>query len=244
MLNLALNARDAMPAGGILTIETEHVTIGPDRPAGPVELEPGSYVALTVGDTGEGMSPELKERIFEPFFTTKNVGEGTGLGLPSVYGIVKQSRGDIEVTSELGKGSAFRIYLPASEAASTADSTHGRPRILVVEDSEIVRGLLLAVIGGGGYEVVAVGDPEAALELFEREPPFDLLLSDIVLPRMSGVDLAARIRELQPSIRVLFMSGYQRDEHVDPAQLIAKPFSNDELLAKLDSTLASIATSS
>jgi two-component system, cell cycle sensor histidine kinase and response regulator CckA len=241
LINLALNARDAMPQGGVLTIATEQVTLGPHRLASAVDLDPGHYVSLTVSDTGEGMSAEVKERIFEPFFTTKDVGDGTGLGLPSVYGIVKQSHGDIEVTTEVGKGSTFRIYLPATEAASTP---RRRTRILMVEDSEIVRGVLTRVIGDGGYEVVAAEDPEAALELLAREAPFDLLLSDIVLPRMNGVELAARIQELQPSIRVLFMSGYQREHRVDPAQLIAKPFSNDELLAKLEVMLADLATAS
>jgi PAS domain S-box-containing protein len=242
LLNLALNARDAMPDGGVLTIDTAQVTVSPDRLGFTLDLEPGNYLALTVSDTGEGMSSDVKERIFEPFFTTKGVGEGTGLGLPSVYGIVKQSHGDIEVTSELGKGSTFRIFLPTSGAPSVPDGEHRRTRILMVEDSEIVRGVLLRVIGDGGYDIVAAEDPETALELFEREPPFDLLLSDIVLPGMNGVELAGRIQELQPSIRVLFMSGYQREHRVDPTLLIAKPFSNDELLAKLESTLADLVT--
>jgi two-component system cell cycle sensor histidine kinase/response regulator CckA len=245
LLNLALNARDAMPHGGVLTIETAQVTIAPDRLATTLELEPGAYLTLTVTDTGEGMSDGIKERIFEPFFTTKDVGEGTGLGLPSVYGIVKQSHGEIEVTSELGKGSTFRIYLPTSEAAVVvADGAEARTRILMVEDSDVVRGVLLRVIGDGGYDVVAAEDSAVALELFAHEPPFDLLLSDIVLPGMSGVELAARIQQLQPSIGVLFMSGYQREHRVDPARLLAKPFSNDELLAKLESTLAELATGS
>jgi two-component system, cell cycle sensor histidine kinase and response regulator CckA len=244
LINLALNARDAMPQGGVLTIATEQVTVGSDRLTSAVDLEPGYYLALTVSDTGEGMSAEVKERIFEPFFTTKDVGEGTGLGLPSVYGIVKQSHGDIEVTTEVGKGSTFRIYLPGTEAASAPRAPERRTRILMVEDSEIVRGVLTRVIGDGGYDVVAAEDPEAALELLAREAPFDLLLSDIVLPRMNGVELAARIQELQPSIRVLFMSGYQREHRVDPGLLIAKPFSNDELLAKLESTLTDLATAS
>jgi two-component system cell cycle sensor histidine kinase/response regulator CckA len=239
LLNLALNARDAMPDGGVLSIETEQVTAGPDLLARSLDLEPGDYLALTVSDTGDGMSAEVKERIFEPFFTTKGVGEGTGLGLPSVYGIVKQSHGDIEVTSEPGKGSTFRIYLPTTTAVTPmAEPGRTRTRILMVEDSEIVRAVLRRVIGDGGYDIVVAEEAETALELFEREPPFDLLLSDIVLPGMNGVELAARIKEQQPSISVLFMSGYQREHRVDPALLIAKPFSNDELLAKLESTLA------
>ncbi|HEY5057953.1 MAG TPA: PAS domain S-box protein [Gaiellaceae bacterium] len=244
LLNLALNARDAMPGGGVLTIATEQLTVGPERRAGTFDLEPGRYLALTVGDTGQGMSADVKKRIFEPFFTTKGVGEGTGLGLPSVYGIVKQSHGDIEVTSELGKGSTFRIYLPSTGAASVPKQPRRRTRILMVEDSEVVRGLLAQVIGDGGYDVVAVEDPEAALERFGHEPPFDLLLSDLVLPGMDGVELAARMQRLQPSIRVLFMSGYEGEDHVDPALLIVKPFSNGDLLAKLEATFADLATAS
>ncbi|HEX7526293.1 MAG TPA: PAS domain S-box protein [Gaiellaceae bacterium] len=244
LLNLALNARDAMPDGGVLKIETEQVAVRADGLALTLDLEPGAYLALSVSDTGDGMSAEVKERIFEPFFTTKDVGEGTGLGLSSVFGIVKQSHGDIEVTSEPGKGSTFRIYLPTTEAASGSGRANRRTRILMVEDSEVVRGVLLRVISDGGYDVVAAEDPAVALEIFEREPPFDLLLSDIVLPGMNGVELAAKIQELQPSIRVLFMSGYQREHRVDPAQLLAKPFSNNELLAKLESTLADLTTPS
>lgn len=241
LLNLALNARDAMPGGGVLTIETSQVAVDPDGAAPTADLAPGNYVALTVTDTGKGMSPEIKERMFEPFYTTKEVGEGTGLGLSSVYGIVKQSRGAIEVTSEPGKGATFRIYLPSTEAP-VAEAAPRRTRILMVEDSDIVRGVLLRVIGDGGYDVVGAEDSEQALELLASEAPFDLLLSDIVLPGMNGVDLAARIQELRPSIGVLFMSGYPREHRVDPDRLLAKPFSNDELLAKLESTLAELAT--
>lgn len=243
LLNLALNARDAMPGGGVLTIETSQVVVDEDGDTLMVDLVPGNYVALTVTDTGEGMSPEVKERIFEPFYTTKEVGEGTGLGLSSVYGIVKQSNGAIEVTSEVGTGTTFRIYLPSTEAPA-AKVAPKRTRILMVEDSDIVRGVLVRVIGDGGYDVVAAEDPEKALALLATEEPFDLLLSDIVLPGMNGVDLAARIKELQPSIGVLFMSGYPREHRVEPDRLLAKPFSNDELLAKLESTLAELATAS
>ena len=244
LLNLALNARDAMPDGGVLTIETEQVAVGLDQAVRTLDLEPGHYLALTVDDTGEGMSAEVKERIFEPFYTTKDVGKGTGLGLSSVYGIVKQSHGDIEVTSELSGGSTFRIYLPTTEAAIAQDRADGRPRILMVEDSDVVRMVLERVIADRGYDIVAAEDSERALELLQHEAPFDLLLSDIVLPGMNGVDLAARIQELQPSIRVLFMSGYPREHRVDPALLLAKPFSNESLLAKIESTLGELATAS
>ena len=244
LLNLALNARDAMPDGGVLTIETELVAVRADELALTLDLEPGAYLALSVSDTGDGMSAEVKERIFEPFFTTKDVGEGTGLGLSSVFGIVKQSHGGIEVTSQPGKGSTFRIYLPTSDAASGPGGPQRRTRILMVEDSDVVRGVLVRVISNAGYDVVAAEDPAVALEILEREPPFDLLLSDIVLPGMNGVELAAKIQELQPSIRVLFMSGYQREHRVDPEQLLAKPFANDELLAKLEATLADLPASS
>ena len=244
LLNLALNARDAMPDGGSLTIHTEHVAVGADAFVTTLDLEPGSYLLLTVGDTGVGMPADVKERIFEPFYTTKDVGEGTGLGLSSVYGIVKQSHGDIEVTSDVGKGSTFRIYLPSTEAAPPPEPVVERTRILMVEDSEIVRGVLVRVIGDGGYDVVAAEDPAKALELLASEAPFDLLLTDIVLPGMNGVELAEVIKGLQPSIRILFMSGYPREHRVDPTRLLAKPFSNDELLAKLEATLAELATAS
>jgi CheY-like chemotaxis protein len=186
------------------------------------------------------MAPGVRERIFEPFFTTKGVGEGTGLGLPSVYGIVKQSRGDIEVTSELGVGTSFRIYLPAACEPKRRPNADGRlARVLVVEEAQVVRELVETLLGEHGYDVVAAENAAHAVALAQQEPPFDVLVTDLVLARGSGADLAARIQEHQPSIRVLYLSAYEPDQRVDPEALIPKPFRNGELLEKLEATLAS-----
>ena len=240
LFNLVLNARDAMPDGGTVTVETRNVELADDGLTQHLELPAGRYVMLAITDTGIGMTDDVKERLFEPFFTTKGVGEGTGLGLPSVYGIVKQSRGDIEVISEPGEGAAFRIYLPATDVSAEIEQATPLPprrrrRVLVVESSDVVRDVADSLLGDNGYEMIAVADPEQALELAQGHSTFDVLLTDLVLERMKGSDLAARVQEHQPSIRVLFMSGHDPQHRLDDqALVISKPFQNGDLIDKLD----------
>jgi two-component system cell cycle sensor histidine kinase/response regulator CckA len=254
LMNLALNARDAMPAGGRLTVRTGDVDFEAAEMPADLELTEGRYVVLTVEDTGSGMPPEVKERIFEPFFTTKGLAEGTGLGLSTVSGIVKQSGGDVEVASTLGEGTTFRIYLPAGKSAALAGETEvgprhqaetgtpaqrdERPRILVVEDDGVVRQLVCAMLEDAGYDVVAASDPTSALNVVRRGNPISLVLTDLVMPQMNGRQLAAAILAEAPHTRVLFMSGYQNDELVDSALLLEKPFARDDLLGSVESALS------
>ncbi len=228
LLNLTLNARDAMPDGGTLTVRTAN---GDDR------------VVLTVSDTGCGMSPEVQARSFEPFFTTKEHGQGTGLGLSSVHGIVLQSGGEIAVASVVGEGTTFTITLPAATATAVPVAAPidivvrkdgGRTRVLVVEDQAPVRNLITELLGLHNYDVVAAPDAEAALSFVDEHEPFDVVLTDIVLPGMDGVALAHALHAQNANTRVLFMSGYPREHRVDPRMLLAKPFSIDDLLARLD----------
>jgi PAS domain S-box-containing protein len=237
LLNLAANARDAMPSGGRLTIRTARAREG---------------VRLDVADTGEGMDPETRERIFEPFFTTKRPGEGTGLGLASVYGIVEQCGATIEVESAPGRGARFSIAFPASSETVRIGDRLGdgaeSPRqasVLVVEDEPGVRRLLGRQLAGAGFAVTLAGDGDHALtHLDGAEGALDVLVTDVTMPRMGGADLAARLRERWPEMRVLYISGYWPDDLVakieaDPlADFLAKPFSQQELLGKLDALLA------
>jgi two-component system, cell cycle sensor histidine kinase and response regulator CckA len=238
LFNLALNARDAMPGGGTLTIDTQSVELGIDD-VGALELTPGRYVVLTVADTGMGMSDDVRGRIFEPFFTTKGVGEGTGLGLPSVYGIVKQSRGDIEVSSRPLEGATFRIYLPAAGARTASFLEEPLGRVLLVEEAAVVRELVTTLLSEQGYDVVVADGPDDALRLAREEESFDILVTDLVLARTSGTHLAAQVQEHQPTVQVLYMSAYEPDERVAPEAVIPKPFSNEALLSKLDDLRAS-----
>ncbi len=235
VLNLAVNARDAMPYGGRLTLGTDVVDIAPGELPG---VAAGRYVVLRIADDGEGMDEEVRARIFEPFFTTKAQGHGTGLGLATVLGIVEQSGGEIVCRSAPGEGTEFQIYLPAG-AGPAAVGAPAPPRafqrrvggtILLVEDDSRVRELTEAMLVDAGYEVVAAGLPSEALSL-AAERPFDLVLTDIVMPEMDGRDLARRIRSKHPGTRTLLMSGYARDDgDRDLAQVLQKPFTRDELL--------------
>jgi PAS domain S-box-containing protein len=248
IVNLALNARDAMPNGGTLSLKTANVILDADHTLAHPESRPGPHVMVSVGDTGAGMTPEVRERIFEPFFTTKEVGKGTGLGLSSVYGIVKQSGGSIDVTSRPGKGSVFRIYLPVVEAKIRNHvEVPGRPQlngvnrgetILLAEDEETVRKFLVTTLKRKGYNVLEAKDGVQALELGRQAPHIDLLLTDIVMPNMKGDKLASELRSIHPEAKILFISGYTRDNL--PSELPAfraaylqKPFSQAELLAKV-----------
>ncbi len=217
IMNLAVNARDAMPTGGKLAIETATVDLSKNDPLSPVELAPGNYVLINITDTGTGMSPEIQSRVFEPFFTTKGKGKGTGLGLSTVYGIVKQNNGNIQIYSELGKGTTIKIFLPAYAGQTlTGDGKHsgtiglcGNETILLVEDEERVRKIIEIMLSRFGYSVLAAGNGQEAQLLFRTHHlPIKLLLSDMVMPGINGLDLARTLLSDQPDLKVLLMSGY------------------------------------
>jgi PAS domain S-box-containing protein len=247
IMNLAVNARDAMPDGGRLTIATENITFDPLSAAALPGAEPGTFVCLSVTDTGCGISREAKEHLFEPFFTTKEVGRGTGLGLAVVYGIVKQNKGWLHVYSEEGEGTTFKVYLPVCEAAiqeKPADRTNNG-RILLVEDAAETRNLVIRILNTSGYETVATASAEEALELFRRQKgDFDLLFSDMTLPAKSGLELADELRAENPNLPVLLYSGYQ-DQRERWTKLeskgyrfLQKPFAVTGLLAAVHDALA------
>lgn len=217
IMNLAVNARDAMPTGGRLTIETRNVTIGKEGRQGTTTLEQGAYIMLAVRDSGQGMSEEVQAHLFEPFFTTKETGKGTGLGLSTVYGIVKQRGGVIGVDSQLGQGTTFKIFFPKAEPAdqivadrgTTIDQARGRETILLVEDDPAVRGLVDEALRLKGYEVlVARHGIEALLAGAKHLGPIHLLLTDVVMPQMSGPEVAEQLVIARPALKVMYMSGY------------------------------------
>jgi CheY-like chemotaxis protein len=199
-----------------LTIETSNVHLDDAYARGHVAVKTGSYVMLAVSDTGVGMSAETQARLFEPFFTTKELGKGTGLGLSTVYGIVKQSGGNIWAYSVLGKGTTFKVYLPCADGPAepaisqvVVSTMGGSESILLVEDDELVRKLAQEVLGRKGYRVISTGMIEEALQIAEsRQSPIHLVLTDVVMPGMSGSELVTRIQLLRPEVKVLFMSGY------------------------------------
>jgi PAS domain S-box-containing protein len=250
IMNLTVNARDAMPGTGTLTIATENVNFAPDGIRAP-DLGSGSYVLLTVKDTGAGMSPEVREHIFEPFFTTKAAGEGTGLGLATVYGIVRQSGGDVTVESEPGQGSTFRIYLPPAdgsgdqEEGTTAESApRGTERILLVEDEPAIRRLTARMLRSLGYAVIEAEDSADALRLSgSAGRPFDLVLTDVTMPGMGGRELVERMGQGGVRPKVLYMSGnparaFSALELEDTGMRIAvKPFSRADLARKVREAL-------
>ncbi|HEU4682409.1 MAG TPA: PAS domain S-box protein [Gemmatimonadales bacterium] len=252
LLNLAINARDAMPEGGTLRFETSNVTVNGDYASTHLGLEPGAYVMLAVTDTGHGMDPITKAQIFEPFFTTKEAGKGTGLGLATVYGIVKQSGGSIYVYSEPGHGTTFKVYLPCvglcAASEEVADHAGGSARrgevVLLAEDRADVRRFTARVLRESGYEVLEAESGEAALALARDHPgPVHLLLSDAVMPGMSGRILAERLRASRPETRVVFMSGYtddavlQRNVVESGLTFLQKPFTPLRLAAAVRSAL-------
>jgi CheY-like chemotaxis protein len=245
VMNLAVNARDAMPHGGTLRIETTNVVLDESYVREHVDAQAGDHVRLTISDTGTGMTPEVQAHIFEPFFTTKELGKGTGLGLATVYGIVRQSGGDISVTSQPGRGTTFRIYLPRASETGRPLAAPNQPAsepvlcqatVLVVEDEPTVRSLATETLGAAGYAVLAAPDGQAAWHVVEAYPGrIDLLLTDIVMPGMNGPDLATRLRQARPGLKVLFMSGYAdgmiaRRDVIEPGvPFISKPFLPDDL---------------
>jgi CheY-like chemotaxis protein len=251
LLNLAVNARDAMSAGGRLILETDNVVLDETFAKEHPTVVPGPHVLLAVSDTGTGIPWEIREHIFEPFFSTKERDKGTGLGLSTVYGIVKQSNGYISVYSEVGKGTAFKIYLPRVEgevqvlpSASPASSSQGDETVLVVEDESSVRGVIERVLSGNGYRVLlAVGGSDAIRISGEHEGPIDLLITDVVMPGMGGREVASRLETERPGLRVVFMSGYTENAISHHGILetgmeyLRKPFATDALLRKVREVL-------
>ncbi len=250
IVNLVVNARDAMLQGGAITIETANVIL--DETFGHVEVAPGRYVLLAVTDTGCGMTEEVKRRIFEPFFTTKEIGKGTGLGLTTVLGNVKQSGGHVTVHSEVGHGSTFKVFLPSFEGTIAAEEPEAFPdtvslsteTILLVEDENGVRKLSRHALEQLGYTLLEAVDGMEALEICDRHAgPIHLLVSDVVMPRIGGRQLAERATALRPEMRVLFVSGYTDDALVQRGVLesqvpfLQKPYSVDSLTRKIRAVL-------
>lgn len=250
IMNLVVNARDAMPDGGNLIVETKNVYLDEDYASCHIAVVPGNYVMLAVSDTGIGMDAETQSHIFEPFFTTKEMGKGTGLGLSTVYGIVKQSEGNLWVYSELGHGTSFKIYFPHVEDATQEKSSvskkdkesnhQGTETILLVEDEELVRNLAKRILETFGYQVLAAPDGKVALSICEfYENDIHLLITDAVMPEMSGRELTIRISKMRPEMKILYMSGYTDKAAVEHGILeegynfIQKPFMPTDLAAKV-----------
>jgi signal transduction histidine kinase/ActR/RegA family two-component response regulator len=250
ILNLVVNARDAMPGGGRLTVETANVFLDGDFASKHSYAAIGPHVLLAVSDTGVGMSEDTQARLFEPFFTTKEKGKGTGLGLSTVYGIVHQSQGYIRVDSEVGKGTTVKIYLPRVEGAVEAfspvlpEAPKGSETVLVVEDESSVRELIVRVLSEKGYRMLCAAEGNEGLRIAgNHREPIDLLLTDMVMPRMGGRELANRLEAAMPGLKVLFMSGYTEDavSHRGVLQVglsfLQKPFTSDALVRKVRETL-------
>jgi len=253
IVNLAVNARDAMPGGGKLVVETRNVELDPTHSDLQSELKPGPYVQLAISDTGGGMPPEVRDRVFEPFFTTKEKGRGTGLGLAMVYGFVKQSGGHVTVYSEPGHGTTINLYFPRADAPGVSAVTgltnddvdpHARETILVVEDDERVRKLTIKRLELIGYSVLEASDGPEALRILNSGEPVDLVFTDLIMPGgLSGRDVAIRARQLQPGIKVLLTSGYAEElvrgddlqrEHL---KVLRKPYQQSDLVAALREVL-------
>ena len=245
ILNLALNARDAMPSGGRVTISTANLEAVP--PGLASDLTPGQYVSLSVADTGTGMTPEVQARAFEPFFTTKELGRGTGLGLSQLYGFAKQSGGTARIDSAEGQGTTVTLYLPRTEvlalnaeAAPTRASRRDRISVLLVDDDNGVREVCAAMLEDIGCEVTSAANGEEALQALSSSA-FTIMLTDIAMPLMSGVELAQRTRELYPDMPVLFASGYADlqvfGEQLSEETVVRKPYRLAELAARLETII-------
>lgn len=246
ILNLAINARDAMPEGGVMTIETanRHCAL----PTHPEEPSEGDYVVVTVRDTGSGMTPEVQAKAFEPFFTTKGPGSGSGLGLSQVFGTARQSGGDVQIESEIGKGTAIAVFLPRTtvvverptSAPVVAEDPRGSATVLLVDDDDAVRATTADVLGGLGYAVKQAADGLAALELLNNDTTIDLLLTDVVMPGMSGPELARRVSSTRHNLPIIFISGYADPEGLagtSLGRLVRKPFRAVELQEQIESAI-------
>jgi CheY-like chemotaxis protein len=246
LMNLVVNARDAMPGGGKIVIETANVDLDDVYCTLHPYVIPGRYVMLAVSDTGQGMSEEVQSHVFEPFFTTKERGSGTGLGLATTYGAVKQSGGYIEVESEVGKGTTFKIYLPRVEEEGKTlkdgrlvDLPGGAETVLLVEDEDTVRNLCSRILGELGYQVIQARSGAEAVAAAGRDDRIDLLLTDVVMPGMSGKELATQLVLRHPEMKVLFMSGYTDDAIVhhgvldEGVSFIGKPYTPSALARKV-----------
>ena len=253
LMNLTVNARDAMPDGGELTIETANRDIDGTDGSPASSLPPGKYVTIRVSDTGCGMDEKTRSRVFEPFYTTKPPGKGTGLGLSTVYGIVKQSQGHILLDSEVGKGTTFEVYLPRLEdterEADISDRSHkevvgGTETLLLTDDEDLVRDLVRSILEARGYKVLEAKDGKESLEIGSRhEETIHLLVTDMSMPNMNGRELAQRLAQIRPGMKTLFMSGYMEDsgngnkELPPEAFFIQKPFRPDALARKVREVL-------
>ena len=253
VMNLAVNARDAMPDGGTMRLETANVVVDPAFAGRHKGMRPGEYVEIRVTDTGIGMDEAVQSRLFEPFFTTKPKGKGTGLGLSTTYGIVKQSEGYIRADSEPGKGACFRIYLPRVQAEAekasekpVVDSVRGTETVLVVEDEPEVRSLVERVLKSHGYRVLVADRPSEALTISSKpEVRLDLMVTDVIMPEMNGCELARRLHSDRPEMPILFLSGYTdqaiaRQGILNPGvALLEKPFRPRDLAARVREALDS-----
>ncbi len=250
LLNLTVNARDAMPGGGQLTIETHNVTVDAELGRTRPSVEPGDYVRLVVADTGTGMDAKTKAHIFEPFFTTKEPGKGTGLGLATVYGVVKQTGGFIWVDTEVGVGSRFEIYLPRVDEKLDADAvTRSSPvrkvkrqTVLLAEDESEVRALAREFLTSAGYRVLLAEDGVRAMQIAEHDDTIDILVTDVVMPKMRGPELARRMKRLKPGLKVVYVSGYLEPNEIDgdllsEAAFLNKPFSREMLVNQIEEAL-------
>ncbi len=242
VMNLAVNARDAMPTGGTLTITAASVELDEHYTSVHFAVKPGPYVMLTVADTGTGMTPQVQARLFEPFFTTKERGKGTGLGLATIHGIVRRNGGNVNVYTEIGRGTSFKVYFPRADAGEMVidtpplSSPHvGTQTVLVVEDAEGLRELARRLLERLGYTVLVAENAEVAMAVFEQTPSIDVILTDVVMPGASGPELSRRLTDLRPSVKVIYMSGYTEDAIVKHGVLspgiafLHKPFTSDTL---------------
>jgi two-component system, cell cycle sensor histidine kinase and response regulator CckA len=251
VVNIAVNSRDAMPSGGVLSIRTSNVEV--DAVESYPNLKPGSYVMLAVSDTGIGMSEDVQARVFEPFFTTKEAGKGTGLGLSTVYGIVKQSGGEVRVSSRAGIGTTFRVFLPFSEEVEREEEERADPpsiprgneTVLLVEDEQAVRRMTRQMLEMSGYTVLEAASGSEAILIGERhDEPIHILVTDVVMPHMSGRELVDRMRQMRPELRVLYISGYTDDEIVHhgipdaSVDFLQKPFTGDDLTRRVQKVLS------
>jgi two-component system cell cycle sensor histidine kinase/response regulator CckA len=250
ILNLAVNARDAMQNGGTLMIETANVSADECQAKARFVGTPCPCVALTVTDTGTGMTPEVRARLFEPFFTTKGIGKGTGLGLATVHGIVTRSGGSVTVDSEVGKGASFTVYFPQADAAEQVVAPPpaerppaGRRTVLVVEDARSLRALTKRLLERLGYSVLVAANADEARQLFDRHPSIDLLLTDVVMPGASGPEHVGQLTARRPTLNVIYMSGYTDESIIQHGVLapeiafLHKPFTSETLGRKLREVL-------